>query len=257
MIDDPLFYLLAVPAVLIAGISKGGFGGGLGVVAVPLMALAVPPQQAAAVMLPLLCLMDVVGVWHYRGQWDRAAMRILLPAAIVGIAAGTLAFGALDAAAVKLMIGLIALGFTLNWAWRRQHAIAAAGAPPNLLKGGFWGAVAGFTSFVAHAGGPPVNVYLLPQALPRTTYQATTVIFFTVVNAVKLVPYTLLGQFRTDTLTTALVLMPLVPVGMGLGIWLHRRATDRLFYIACYGFLFLTGAKLTWDGVTAWSGLPG
>lgn len=249
MIDDPLFYLLAVPAVLIAGISKGGFGGGLGVISVPLMTLAVTPQQAAAVMLPLLCLMDVVGVWHYRGKWDGANMRILLPAAIVGIVLGALAFGALNAAAIKLMIGLIALGFTINWAWRRHRSVALRPAAPSVAKGGFWGAVAGFTSFVAHAGGPPVNVYLLPQNLPKTTYQATTVIFFIVVNYVKLVPYTLLGQFHAATLVTSLLLVPLVPLGMGLGIWLHGRAPDRLFYIVCYGFLFLTGAKLAWDGV--------
>ncbi len=253
MIDEALFYVLAVPAVLIAGISKGGFGGGLGVVSVPLMALVIAPQQAAAIMLPLLCLMDLVGAWHYRGKWDRANMRILLPAALVGIAIGTLAFGALDGGAVKLLIGLIAVGFTVNWWWRRRHRIEAKGAPPSILKGGFWGAVAGFTSFVAHAGGPPVNVYLLPQNLHKTTYQATTVMFFIVVNYVKLVPYTLLGQFETATLTTALVLVPLVPLGMGLGIWLHGRATDRVFYAACYGFLFLTGAKLVWDGVASFS----
>lgn len=250
MITDPIFYLLALPAVLIAGISKGGFGGGLGVVSVPLMALVVPPQQAAAIMLPILCLMDLIGVWAYRGKWDPPNMRILLPAAVVGIGIGSLAFGALDSNAIRLLIGMIAVGFTVNWWWRRRHPLRRADAPPSVVKGGFWGMVAGFTSFVAHAGGPPINIYLLPQNLHKTVYQATTVIFFIVVNYVKLVPYTLLGQFDAGTLKTAAVLVPLVPVGMLLGIWLHKRAADRLFYLVCYGFLFVTGLKLTWDGLT-------
>lgn len=249
MILDPLFYAAAVPAVLVAGISKGGFGGGLGVVAVPLMALVIGPVQAAAIMLPILCVMDVFNIWAYRGQWDHRAMRLLIVAALVGIGIGTATFHLLSADAIRLIIGAIALGFTANWAVKRLRRHDPPPAGHSLVKGGVWGAVAGFTSFVAHAGGPPLNVYLLPLKLDKTVYQATTVIFFTVVNTVKLVPYAALGQFDRSTLLTALVLMPLAPLGIRLGVWAHDRVREDWFYLAVYVFLALTGIKLLWDGL--------
>ncbi|EKV31307.1 putative integral membrane protein [Caenispirillum salinarum AK4] len=249
MITDPWFYAAAVPAVLVAGVSKGGFGGGLGVLAVPLMALTISPVQAAAIMLPILCVMDVVNVWTYRRRWDHRAMRLLIAAAMVGIALGTATFHLLSADAIRLIIGAVALGFTANWAWKRLRRHDPPAAGHNVAKGGFWGAVAGFTSFVAHAGGPPLNVYLLPLKLDKTVYQATTVIFFTAVNYVKLVPYAWLGQLNTGNLGTALVLMPLAPLGIWLGVWAHDRVREDLFYRAVYLFLALTGAKLTWDGI--------
>jgi uncharacterized membrane protein YfcA len=250
VIADPWFYAAAVPAVLIAGISKGGFGGGLGVLAVPLMALVIGPVQAAAIMLPILCVMDIVTMWAYRNQWDHRSMWMLIPAAMVGIAVGTATFHLLEPDAIRLIIGGIALGFTANWAWKkvRRHNPPAVGH--SLPKGGLWGAVAGFTSFVAHAGGPPLNVYLLPLKLDKTVYQATTVIFFTAVNYVKLVPYAWLGQLSTGNLGTALVLMPLAPLGIWIGVWAHDRVREDVFYVAVYLFLALTGAKLTWDGVS-------
>jgi uncharacterized membrane protein YfcA len=177
-------------------------------------------------------------------------MWMLIPAAMVGIAVGTATFHLLEPDAIRLIIGGIALGFTANWAWKkvRRHNPPAVGH--SLPKGGLWGAVAGFTSFVAHAGGPPLNVYLLPLKLDKTVYQATTVIFFTAVNYVKLVPYAWLGQLSTGNLGTALVLMPLAPLGIWIGVWAHDRVREDVFYVAVYLFLALTGAKLTWDGVS-------
>lgn len=249
MIADPWFYAAAVPAVLIAGISKGGFGGGLGVVAVPLMALVVSPVQAAAIMLPILCTMDVVNVWTYRGRWDHRSMALLIPAALVGIGIGTASFHLLSAAAIRIIIGAIALGFTLNWLLKQARRRVPPPAAHNLPKAGFWGGVAGFTSFVAHAGGPPLNVYLLPLRLDKTMYQATTVGFFTAVNYVKLVPYAWLGQLDLSNLGTAAVLVPLAPLGIWMGVWAHDRVREDVFYKAVYLFLALTGAKLLWDGV--------
>ena len=248
MIADPWFYAAAVPAGLIAGISKGGFGGGLGVVAVPLMALVVSPVQAAAIMLPILCAMGIVNVWTYRGRWDHRSLALLIPAALAGIAAGTASFHLLSAAAIRLVIGAVALGFTLNWVVSQIRRADPPPAPHSRAKGALWGGVAGFTSFVAHAGGPPLNVYLLPLRLDKTVYQATTVGFFTAVNYVKLVPYAWLGQLDTSNLSTAAVLVPLAPFGIWLGVWLHDRVREDLFYKAVYLFLALTGAKLLWDG---------
>jgi uncharacterized membrane protein YfcA len=247
VIADPWFYAAAVPAVVLAGIAKGGFGAGVAM-AVPLMSLTVAPPQAAAIMLPILVAMDVMGVGIYRRTWHKANMRIVLPAALVGIAVGTATFRYTDATFTRLLIGAIALVFTLNW-WLKRRAAPAPAAPLSALKGGFWGTLSGFTSFVAHAGGPPLNVYLLPQNLEKRLYVGTTVVFFFVVNIVKLFPYAWLGQFDSTNLTTSAVLLPLVPLGIGLGLWLQKRVSDKLFYALCYGLLALTGAKLIWDGV--------
>ncbi|MSO93316.1 MAG: sulfite exporter TauE/SafE family protein [Rhodospirillales bacterium] len=250
MITEPFFYFVAIPAVLIVGVSKGGFGGGFGILATPLMAMAVGPTDAAAIMLPILCVMDLFGLWAYRGKWDRANMRILIVASFGGIAIGTASFRYLDANAIRLLLGVIAVGFSLNY-WLRRSAEPPPPRGPSVLRGGFWGCVSGFTSFVAHAGGPPLSVYLLPQRLEKTVYQATTVIFFTWVNYVKLVPYTWLGQFNGRNLATALVLMPLAPLGIWLGVYLHRAVSARVFYNLCYVFVFGTGLKLLYDGIAA------
>ncbi len=248
MLIDPVFLLAAVPAVVITGISKGGFGGGLGSMAVPLMALVISPVQAAAIMLPILCCMDLFGLWAYWRKWSVRHLMIIFPAAVLGIVLGTATFRYLDADFIRLLIGSIAVMFPAYcWLKARNQGFGS----PKTWVGRACGTLAGFTSFVAHAGGPPINMYLLPQKLDRTVYQATTVIFFTGVNYVKLLPYGWLGQLSGENLGTSLILLPLVPVGMGLGIWLHKRVSERLFYRVCYLFLFLTGCKLIYDGVVA------
>ena len=247
MLTDPWFFAVAVPALLLIGISKGGFGGGFGTVGVPMMALVIPPTQAAAILLPVLALMDLVGLYTYRGLWDREQMKILAPGAVVGIVLGALTFAITSEDAVRLIIGAIAVGFTL---WRFVGAFRAPErkAGPSWTKGSFWSGVGGYTSFVAHAGGPPLNVYLLPQQLDKTQYVGTTVVFFALVNYVKLVPYGILGQFDVTNLATSAVLAPLAPVGVLMGVVLHRRISQELLFRVVYAGLLLTGVKLLWDG---------
>lgn len=247
MLSNPWFYATAVPAILITGISKGGFGTGLGIVAVPLMSLAMPTPQAAGIMLPILLVMDAVGLLGYRNRWDRGHMSVMLPAALVGIALGALTFGLVDEAWLKVLIGLIAVAFTLNH-WFAPRRGGAAPAQRSVLKGGFWSAVSGYTSFVAHAGGPPISVYLLPLRLDKTLFTGTAVVFFAVVNLVKLLPYGLLGQLNLGNLGAAAVLSPLAPLGMVLGMRLHHRINAVVFYRVCYGLVLLAGAKLLYDG---------
>ena len=235
-------------AVLIAAISKSGFGGGLGVLAVPLLTIYVPPLQAAAIMLPILCLMDLINAWHYRSSWDRRNIGILLPASLAGVLIGALTFRYLSDAHIRIIIGVIALNFAALFFLKRN---AAAQRRPDRARGTFWGIVAGFVSFGVHAGAPPANVFLLPQRLDKTVFVGTLVILFAVVNYVKLVPYTLLGQFDAANLWLSAILAPLVPLGSWIGIRLHRIIDERLFYIVCYGLLALMGAKLLFDGVTA------
>ena len=251
LISDPLFLVTAVIALCIVGISKGGFGGGLGVIAVPLMTLIVPPTMAAAIMLPILCCMDVMGLKAFWGKWHWGHLKLIFGGSLIGIGIGASGFEFLDDDIIKLLIGLIALGFTAERWIKGTAAQSADRAKPGSFSGIFWGAVSGFTSFVAHAGGPPVNAYLLRLNLDKTVYQSTTVIFYWAINLVKLIPYALLGQFSAQVLTTSALLVPLALVTMFLGMKLHYRVPEALFYRLCYAFLFLTGLKLTSDGVLA------
>ncbi len=252
--DFPLaFYPVAVLAILITGIAKGGFGVGSGGIAVPLMSIFIAPPEAAGIMLPLLCAMDLFGVHAYRGRWSKAHLAVLLPGALIGIAAGGLAFGMLPVNAIRLLLGGIAVTFALN-RWfrlteRLSAKLAAGAAPPGRIAGWFWGAVSGFTSTLAHAGGPPFAVWMLPQRLDKTLLVGTSVVFFLVVNYVKLIPYYFLGQLSVGNLTAALVFAPLVPLGIWLGVYLHRRISDGAFYQVSYALLFATGVKLIADAL--------
>lgn len=250
MITDPWFYVVAIPAVVLFGISKGGFGGGLGVAAVPLMALVISPVQAAAVMLPILCVMDLFAIRRFRGHWVWPELKVLVPASLLGIAIGALLFGYLSAAAIRLVVGVVAIAFTLHFWLSRWHPAAVTNGKFPRRFGILGGGIAGFTSFIAHAGGPPVNMYLLRRSLNRTEFVATTVLFFAVVNYVKLVPYGWLGQLDTSNLMTAAVLSPLAPIGVEIGHYLHHRISDRFFFRLMYVLLFVVGSKLVYDGIT-------
>jgi uncharacterized membrane protein YfcA len=252
LIPDPMFYVLAVPVVLLVGIGKGGFGGGIGMVAVPALSFVVPLPLAAAVLLPILCVMDLFALAAYRGRYSGVNLKRLLPAAIVGIGAGALAFGALDERWLRVIVGVIAVTFALQWivGLARHRGRSPEPRSPGVGGGIVWGVATGFTSTLAHAGGPPASVYLLPQRLHPTIYVGTTVILFTVVNYVKLIPYSLLGQLRTESLLTSFVLLPLAPLGILLGKWLHDRVDEVLFYRIAYGLLLITGLKLVSEGFT-------
>lgn len=245
LIDDPWFYAAAVPAIILTGISKGGFGSGIGGVAVPLMALVISPAQAAAIMLPILMVMDAVGLFAYRGTWDRAVMSTILPAGLVGIAIGWLTFRYLNEYAIRLLLGAIAIGFVANVLIRR----GLPKAKPGAAKGRFWSMVSGFTSFVAHAGGPPLNVWLIPQRLDKAVFVGTTVVFFAAINAAKVIPYLALGLFDTRNLATSIALFPVAVAGIQLGIFLQRRLSAAGFMKAVYALLFVAGAKLLHDGI--------
>jgi uncharacterized membrane protein YfcA len=247
LISDPLFYVVVIPAILLVGISKGGFGGGVGLIGTPMVALVTTPTRAAAILLPILCAMDIVGVVAYRRSWDPVNMRILIPGSVLGILLGTATFRYLDENLIRLLIGVLALAFVLRY-WLAREAVAVATAPSR-RAGSLWAALSGFTSFVAHAGGPPLSVYLLPQHMDKTLFVGTTVIYFAFVNYVKLIPYAWLGQFSGENLLTSLLLSPLAPLGMWLGIWLHRRIDEQLFYQSVYLMLALVGSKLLYDGL--------
>lgn len=252
MVADWTFYLYAVPAVILMGLAKGGFSG-LGLMSMALLSLAVSPVQAAALMLPILISQDMVTVWAYRKTFDKRNLLLLLPGAMVGIFVGWYFAASVNEAAVRLMVGLIALGFVLWMFVRRMRGAGKAAAPvqPGVSAGALWGAVGGFTSFVAHAGGPPFQVYVMPQRLPPQVYVGTNVVFFTVVNLVKLGPYLQLGQFSVDVLQTAAMLLPAAVASTLAGVWLVRRINADRFYGIVTALTLLLGLKLTWDGALA------
>lgn len=240
------FYPLAVLAVLIVGISKSGFGGGLGVLSVPLMSLVITPPKAAAILLPLLIAMDMVTVWYYRRTFHKKNLLILLPGAFVGILLGSMFFRYLSEAHIRILIGGLALAFVANYLFQRKNGTEWG---VDVRRGLWWGTVAGFTSFGVHAGGPPINIYLLPQKLDKTIFVGTTVLFFTTVNLAKVIPYAFLGQFSSENLSASLLLGPVALLGVWLGMRLHRIVSEKQFYNLCYLFLFITGGKILYDGI--------
>ncbi len=252
--DFPVgFYPVAVLAILVTGISKSGFGGGAGGIAVPLMSIFIAPPEAAGIMLPILCAMDLFGVHAYRGKASWRHLRALLPGALVGIALGGLAFGALPVDAIRLLLGIIAVTFALNrWfglSERLAARLARAEGPPGRAAGALWGGLSGFTSTLAHAGGPPFSIWMLPQRLDKTVLVATSIVFFLVVNYAKLVPYAMLGQLNAGNLSASLLFAPLAPLGIWIGVWLHKRMTEATFYAISYALLFATGLKLVYDAL--------
>jgi uncharacterized protein len=247
------FYALAILAVLLTAVSKGGFGGAFGGISVPLMALAVPAPRAAAIMVPILCLSDLFGFRAYYGKWDVAQLKIMIPGGLIGIVAGALTFGLLSEHLIRLLVGSIAIAFPIyRWLGEpRTRRAAPAAAGPSRRSGTFWSSVSGFTSFVAHAGGPPAMIYLLPQRLEKTAYVATANAFFMIMNAAKILPYAALGQFSRANLLTSLVLAPLVPAGVWAGLWLHGRVNNLWFYRVAQACLFGSGVQLVYQALTS------
>ncbi|MEM6513438.1 MAG: sulfite exporter TauE/SafE family protein [Pseudomonadota bacterium] len=249
LISDPWFYAVAVPAVFVFGVSKGGFGGGLGVIAVPLMSLVVSPIQAAAILLPILCFMDLITTRVFWKRWSSAELQVVLPAAVLGVVIGTLVFSYLSDALIKLIVGVVAVAFTV-YHYASKLAGKAHVTWPS-WTGRIAGAVAGFTSFVAHAGGPPIDMYLLRRPLDKTAFVGTAAFFFLIVNYAKLVPYAWLGQFDATNLATSVVLFPVAAAGVFGGYWAHQRVSDRAFFGVVYLLLLLVGLKLIADGLAA------
>ncbi|HEX9876658.1 MAG TPA: sulfite exporter TauE/SafE family protein [Gammaproteobacteria bacterium] len=249
---DPAFVVVAVVAVLITGISKGGFGG-MALLAVPVMSLVISPIQAAGIMLPIMIPMDVLSVWVYRKRFDRDNLIVLLPAAAFGVTIGGLTARWVNDDVVRLLVGVIAVVFISHrWLGMRRTGTAETPdrKPPRKAWGVLWGACAGFTSFLAHAGSPPYQVYVLPQRLSKELYAGTSVIFFATVNAIKLIPYGLLGQLSPANLSVSGMLLPLVPLGVFLGVWMNRKLREDIFYAIVMTAIFVVGIRLIWDGVS-------
>jgi uncharacterized protein len=245
LITDWQFYAASIPAVLLLGLSKSGFGSGFGSLAVPIMALAVTVPQAAAILMPILLVMDLMSLAAYRKDFDRHLLKFLVPMGLLGTVIGTLSFKLLDS---KLVAGLVGVFTLLFLAQRLLFPPRADSPPPPKWLGAVLTTTAGFTSFVAHAGGPPLNAYVLPLRLAPVVFAATMSVFFFVLNLSKWVPYAWLGLLDARNMATSLALVPLAPIGVFAGVRMARRMQPWLFYRLVYIGMFLTGCKLVWDG---------
>ena len=249
MLTDPLFYLVAVPAVILLGLSKGGFSG-ISVLAVPLMTLAVSPVQAASITLPILIVQDVVSVWVFRRAWDGRSLAILIPSSVVGIVVGYLLAARVSPAAVELALGMISLVFGGRQLWILWRGVVREHKSSD-VAGVAWGATAGFTSQIAHAGAVPFQIYMLPKRLERDVLIGTSAIFFAAMNWLKVPAYAALGQFTRVNMTTSMTLFPLAVASTVVGAKLVRSVSPDRFYTLIYVLLVFTGLKLTWDGAVA------
>lgn len=246
---DALGWVVTAVAILLTGISKAGLGGALGGLAVPFMSMWISPRDAVAVVLPILIVMDMVGIRVWRGKAQWGDLRHLIPAALLGIGLGTLLFGVLSDRMVKVVLGLIAIAFAADRLLRKRAPVARGGDTVPRRFAWLCGTTAGFTSTLAHAGGPPIMAYLLGRNLSKEAFVATSVFFFTAINLAKLPFYVGIGLFSRDTLLMSAMLIPLVPVGVWLGLRLLRRIPERPFFLFATWMLGLSGAKLLWDGL--------
>jgi uncharacterized membrane protein YfcA len=258
VITNPLFYLVAIPAVTLIGLAKGGFAG-LGMISTPLLALVVAPLEGAAILLPILIVQDVISVWTYHRAWSAWNLKVLLPGSVLGVAAGWVFASYLSNAAIEVTVGAIALLFVL-YMWLGTALRAYLGRPPaeprrpHPAMGVLWGALSGFTSTLVQVGSPPFQIHILPQRLDKLTLVGTTVIFFAILNLMKVVPYFALGQFSARNLATSAALLPLAVAANFLGIWLVRITPTHAFYRLAYVLMLFIAIALLWQGARGFAG---
>jgi len=243
--DGWLFYALAILSSFMVGLSKGGLPM-VGVLGVPVLALAISPVAAAALLLPIYIVSDVFGLWAYRRQFDRRNLAILIPATTLGIAIGWATFSVVSDRLVTALVGVIGLVYCINALIRRGNVEKKEADIP---RGLFWGTITGFTSFVSHTGGPPYQMYTLPQKMEKMVFAGTSTILFAVVNAVKLIPYSALGQFNPGNLSIAAKLAPVAVFGAWAGYKATALIPEKLFFRFVEVALFVVSLKLIYDSV--------
>ena len=231
--------------VFVFGLSKGGVPGPIAMLAVPVMSFAMSPLQAAGILLPLLIIMDFSAIYLYWKKWINSILKIIIPASIIGILFGTLTFEFTNEDQIRIMVGVISIIFVLvSFIQKNSYLLK-----PTKLKGYFWSSVAGYTSFLIHAGNPPINFYMLPLKLDKISFIGTMTLAFMVINLVKLVPYYFVGLLAPSNLIISLYLLPLAFISVLLGYFLQKRIPEKLFFNIVYVLLFLSGCKLIYDGL--------
>lgn len=252
MPQDLSFYAAAIPAVVLVGLTKGGMGDALSLMGVPILALVVSPVQAAAILLPILIAMDLISLWIWRQHGDASTLKIMLPGAVFGIALGWATSAVVPGNVMRLVIGTVTILFVLRYFYNnfgpgRHRPLPPKGQRP--AAAGLWGTLSGYGSFVAHAGGAPFQIYALPLKLHPREYTGTSVRFFAILNAIKLVPYFALGQLDTANLLTAASLLPFAPLATIAGAWVIRRMKPETFYPFMYGMALIAAGLIVREGL--------
>lgn len=247
------FYIASFSVFFVISFLKGTSGGGFGILAVPIMALFIPVVDATVIAAPLFCLMDIFAINAYPPKtWDKDNLKIIVPACLGGILVGGILLDTLNTVAIELLVATIAVVFAGKWFIER---LLKKPVPPrtraNAVKGIFWGMVSGFTSVLAHSGGPPISVYLLPQRLDKTIFAGTNVVFFMVGNYFKILPFIFLGLITAKTGIASLLIAPIVPLGIFAGKRFHDVLSQEIIYRVCYGLILIVGLKLAGDALSA------
>ena len=243
MIQDPVFYLVAAPAVILLGLSKGGLAG-IGSLALPLMVLVIEPVQAAAILLPILIAQDIVGVWSFRRHLDWYVLGWTLPGATLGILIGYWFAASVSSAAVMALVGTISIAFGAYRLWLGRHAAPTVAASSPGWIGSLAGVASGFTSQIAHAGAPPFQLWVMPRRLARDVLIGTWAVYFAALNWIKVPAFAALGQFSETNMLTAAALLPVAVVSTFAGVWLVRRIDGERFYKIIYWLMILVGVIL-------------
>jgi uncharacterized membrane protein YfcA len=246
MSQDILFWVLGALATFCVGASKGGLPG-VGILGVPILAQVISPGAAAGLLLPIFIISDIYGLWLYRKAYDPGIIKLMVGATTIGIGIGWAAARYNNDSLVKLIVGLVGLWYIADLLWKNRRNVEVAATQPDLKRGIFWGSVAGFTSFVAHAGGTAFQMYVLPQKLSKMTYAGTATITFAIVNLLKLPPYWFLGQLNVGSLKTCLYLAPVSLLGAWAGFNLTKILPEKTFFKFVQVALFLVSLKLIWD----------
>ena len=242
---DPTFLAFASFGVFVFGISKGGVPGPIAMLAVPVMSFAMSPLQAAGILLPLLIIMDFSAIYLYWKKWLNNIVKIIIPASIIGILFGTFTFQYTNENQIRIVVGAISIIFVLVSFIQKNNLLLK----PTNIKGYFWSSIAGYTSFLIHAGNPPINFYMLPLKLDKVAFIGTMTLAFLVINVVKLIPYYYVGLLAPSNLIVSLMLLPLAFVSVLFGYFLQKKIPEKLFFNIVYVLLFLSGCKLIYDGL--------
>ncbi|MGL5446120.1 MAG: sulfite exporter TauE/SafE family protein, partial [Rhabdaerophilum sp.] len=251
---SPLFWLIGGVTIFAIAVSKGAFGGGLASIGIPMLSLLIDPIGAAIIVAPLVSLMDMFTLRTFGpSSWSKPDLKVLLPGLLIGLGIGWLVFETVDSRLVALLIGLISLSFALHWFWKRSRKTPSAGKPVSTPLGVIAGIASGFTTFVAHAGGPPVVMYLIGRHLEKRLFVGTITAFFTIGNLIKLGPYSMLMAARPDAAAAALLLAPLVPLGVWLGLRAHKHLSFDAIMLIMNIVLILGGSRLIWQALAGFA----
>jgi len=242
--------LVAFAGVFLISFMKGAFGGGFAIVGIPLLSFVMDPVTAGGLLAPLFIAMDLFGLRYWKpSTWSKPDLALLVPGLVVGIGFGYLVFRFLDHRAIAILMAAITLAFVGLWLVRGAEVMTRPRSTPKAVTAGF---ASGVTTMVAHSGGPPLAMYLLPLGLSKEVYAGTTSMFFTVGNATKAVPWLLLVKPAADVWALMAICLFAIPTGVHLGWRLHGALDQRQVYRACYGLLVVTALKLLWDGVSGY-----